>query len=120
MDYSDEDKQTNYEFMIDAIRHVEKGMRITEDWMEEHKDRILVYRDFWPDMSRLNPDVKDHRFRSWAVEVEVLLQSLCMDIKTYKTFFVPDYHRFNMSMRRMAEMLVEDSDFADMMSMLKF
>jgi len=120
MEYSPEEKQTNYEFMTEAIRHVERGERITEDWMEEHKDRILLYREFWPDISRLNPDVKEHNFRSWAVEVETLLQGLCSDIKTYKTFSVPDYHRLNMCLRRMADMLVEDSDFADMMSNLKF
>ena len=120
MDYSDEEKRSNYEFLIDAIRHVEKGMRITEDWMEEHKNRILVYRDFWPDMSRLNSDVSEYKFRAWAVEVETLLQILCHDIHTYKTFSVGDYHQLNLSMRRMADTLADDSDFADMMSMLKF
>lgn len=120
MNYSTEEKQSNYEFLMNAIRHVERGDRITEDWMEEHKDRILLYRGFWPDMSRLNPDIKDHNFRACAVEVETLLESLCGDIRTYKTFSVPDYHRFNLSMRRMAQTFAEDEDFTDMMSNLKF
>ena len=120
MNYSTEEKQSNYEFLMNAIRHVERGDRITEDWMEEQKDRILLYRGFWPDMSRLNPDVKDYNFRTWAVEVETLLESLCSDIRTYKTFSVPDYHRFNIGMRRMAQTFAEDEDFTDMMSNLKF
>jgi hypothetical protein len=120
MDYSDEEKRSNYEFLMNAIRHIERQERITEDWMEEHKDRILVYRDFWPDLSRLNPDVSEYKFRAWAVEVETLLSSLCEDIRVYKTFSVPDYHRFNLCMHRMADTLADDSDFADMMSMLKF
>jgi hypothetical protein len=120
MEYSADEKKSHYDFLIDAIRYVERGDRITEDWMEEHKKKILAYRDFWPDMSRLNPEISNHHFRAWAVEVETLLVSLCNDIYTYKTFSVPDYHRFNQCVRRMADTFAEDDDFVGMLRDLKF
>ena len=119
-EYSTEEKLSNYQFLIDAIRHVEQGKRITEDWMQEHSEKILFYRDFWPDLSLVNPDIKDHRFRAWAVEVETLLSTMCRDIKTYRSFSVSDYHRFNMCVRRMSDTFTEDEDVVELMSMLKF
>jgi hypothetical protein len=120
MELTAEEKESNYEFLINAIQHVERGRRITEDWIHEQSKRILYYRDFWPDLSRVNPDITDHRFRSWAVEVETLLTSLCSDIKKYRTFPVGDYHRFNMCVKRMSETFETDDDFVKLMSMMKF
>jgi len=119
-EYSDEKKESNYQFLLDAIEHVECGYRITEDWIQEHSEKILFYREFWPDLSRVNPEIRDHRFRAWAVEVETLLSSLCRDIKKYRTFPVGDYHQFNLCAKRMTESFNNDDDFVELMSMLKF
>ena len=108
MEYSDDAKFANYVFLIGAIRYVEQGRRITEDWMEVHKKRILTYRDFWVDMSRLNPDLPDARFRTAAVECETYLGILYDEILSTKTFSVDIYHQLNLSMRKMMESMFED------------
>ena len=112
--YNDEEKQANYMFLQAAIQHVQQGKRITEDWMEEQKEMILIYRDFWPDMTCLNPDIRDFRFRAQAVEAETLLTLLYEEICETSTFSVDTYHVFNMCVDKMADMFLEDEDVSKM------
>lgn len=112
--YNDEEKQANYMFLQSAIQHVQQGKRITEDWMEEQKEMILIYRDFWPDMTCLNPDIRDFRFRAQAVEAETLLTLLYEEICETNTFSVDTYHVFNMCVDKMADTFCEDEDVSNM------
>jgi hypothetical protein len=118
-EYSDDEMHQNYLFLQEAIRHVQSGQRITEDWMEEHKERILLYRDFWHNISLLNPDIKERRFRSLAVEAETLITLLTEEIYYTKTFSVETYHTFNMCMSKMTDAFLDDDDFAEMFSAAK-
>jgi hypothetical protein len=118
-EYTEEDRKANYMFLKDAIHHIQMGKRITEDWMEEHKARILTYRNFWLDMSILNSDNQGHRFRASAIEAETLLTLLYEEILETKTFTVDTYHAFNMAICRMADELGDDSDISDLFSAVK-
>ena len=115
-EYSDYEMHENYLFLQQAITHVQSGKRITEDWMEEQKERILMYRDFWYDMSKLNPDITERRFRMLAIEAETLLTLLSEEIHYTKTFSVETYHTFNTCISKMTEVFLEDDDLASMFS----
>ena len=117
--YTDNQKVSNYFFLLEAIRHVQNGRRITEDWMEEQKCRILLYREFWPDLSALNPELSDYNFRAYAAESESLLSGLCDEIREFKTFTVQTYHTLNTCLFRMSEMFDEDNEIADLLSSVK-
>lgn len=115
-EYSDDERYTNYKFLENTIRHVRNQERITEDWMEEHKARIIAYREFWHDMTRLNPEIKEYWFRALAVEAETLLTLLYEEILETKTFLVETYHAFNECVYKMAQTFVDENDLADMFS----
>ena len=115
-EYSDDERYTNYKFLENTIRHVRNQERITEDWMEEHKARIIAYREFWHDMTRLNPEIKEYWFRALAVEAETLLTLLYEEILETKSFTVEAYHAFNECVYKMAQTFVDENDLADMFS----
>jgi hypothetical protein len=115
-EYSDGERYTNYKFLENTIRHVRNQERITEDWMEDHKSRIVKYREFWHDMSRLNPEIKEYWFRALAVEAETLLTLLYEEILETKTFTVESYHAFNECVYKMAQTFLEEEDLAEMFS----
>lgn len=84
--YTDDEKYTNYNHLVDVIKHIKTGKRITEDWMESEIQWITVIRDFYPDMSKLNTDITDKRWRALAEECEMVLSELMWEIKQTRTF----------------------------------
>lgn len=116
-DLTDEEKYTNYCRLVETIQFIESGGRITEDWMEHHKELIQIYRDAFPNsFQTLNPEIKDKEFRTLANESDVLMNSLLTSIQYEKTFKVGHYHMLLRRMLRMLEIVYEYYDDGDELS----
>jgi hypothetical protein len=85
MAYTDQQKFQNYQRLLNAISTIENE-EVTEDWVEEHKDVITLYRDWVFDYSTVNPDIKDPQFRNMATSVEKLLTHLLRQVYEEHSF----------------------------------
>lgn len=116
-DLTDEEKYTNYCRLVETIQFIENDGRITEDWMERHKELIQIYRDAFPSSFKtLNPEIKDKEFRTLASESDVLMNSLLTSIQYEKTFKVGHYHMLLCRIFRMLEIVYEYYDDGDELS----
>ena len=83
---------SNYNRILETIIEItSQGFRLTEDWMEEHKKLIMVYRDWIPDYNLIDPEIENEDFRKKAYETEVLMRNLVEAIVKTKTFNVKFY-----------------------------
>jgi len=114
MSYSDLQRHQNYQILVSAIRTIDQG--INEDWVEIHKHRIIMYRDWIYDYSIINPEVTDKDFRRVAYETELILASLMEQIRTERTFNVQLYLSLNQHMIRMIEFFMEEDELEEMLS----
>lgn len=106
----------NYCRLVETIRFIEEKRRITEDWMEEHKHQIMTYRDVFPNISEVNEDCEDNEFRTRARAAEALLAQLVREIHRTNTFGVSIYWMLCVHMRRMVEIVYDETDLMDLMS----
>lgn len=114
---TDEEKYSNYCRLVETIQFIESGGRITEDWMERHKELIYIYRDAFPNsFQTMNPEIKDKEFRTIANESDVLMNSLLTSIQYERTFKVGHYHMLLRRMLRMLEIVYEYHDDGDELS----
>lgn len=120
-DYTDAQKLHNYRLIMELIEHIRNGHRITEDWMDFHKKRILLYRDFFGDLSLMNPDCKDRKFRQLADDTEMTLNHLVWEIQETGYFTVDVYLKLNVNLKMMFEIVNEVDELAELMNgSLKF
>lgn len=103
-----DDKEKNYSRIVNTIEFLKKDGRISEDWMEEHKQVILSYRDMFADWNMVNEDVHDTSFRHSAYTVEILLRFLIKEIKVYKRFNKKIYLELNEHLLSMINFLSSD------------
>lgn len=116
-DLTDDEKYTNYCRLVETVQFIEGGGRITEDWMEYHKELIQIYRDAFPNsFQTLNPEIKDKEFRTLAGESDVLMNNLLTSIQYEKTFKVGHYHMLLRRLLRMLEIVYEYHDDGDELS----
>lgn len=114
---TDDEKYSNYCRLVETIQFIESGGRITEDWMEHHKDVIKEYHDAFPYSFRvLNPEIKDKEFRTIAEQADVLMNSLLTCIQYEKTFKVGHYHLLLQRLLRMFQIVCEYHDDGDELS----
>lgn len=117
--YSDDEKVGNYLRIKEHI-HLINTNRLTEDLMEDYKKHIFILRtNFW-DFSILDTNIRDHEFRSAAIEAETLMSNLVTDIKIYKTFNVSDYLRLLYCLLKMSDYIVEEDDISQMFESMRF
>jgi hypothetical protein len=115
---SDEERERNYNRIIDAIQFLKKDSRITEDWMEEHKQAIQYYRDMFSDWNMVNDEVNDKKFRHYAYTVEILLRFLTREIKVHKRFDKKIYLELNENLLSMINFLSEEDELTNQLSKL--
>lgn len=108
----------NYLRIVHTVETLEVGIRITEDWMEEHKEHILKYRNVFPNFETVNPDIEDSEFREKAKQTETLLANLSHQIKTQGTFNVKLYLILNKHMKSMCEIIYGEDQLAEMVQQL--
>jgi hypothetical protein len=112
--YSDTDKFKNYKIVLNCIKTIEDE-EITEDWVEFHKDRITLYREWVYDYSLVNPEVHDIQFRKMATHVETLLGHLLRQVYEDHTFDPSVYLLLNHAMKYMIEYFMESDELSDFM-----
>ena len=84
--FTDEQKYQHWLQVFNAIKFIENGERITEDWMEDQKYHILRWRDWFSNFSNINPEIEDPTFRLRCVYAEGIMQQLVVMIRETKTF----------------------------------
>jgi hypothetical protein len=112
--FDDERKQRNYAILINTISFLESDGRITEDWMEENKDRITLYRECFEDFTKVNPEIQDPRFRRLAEETEVIMTWLYMEVLRTRTFTVSVFLQLNKHLMALVSGVFEDSELSNM------
>lgn len=116
MEYTDSQREDNYMRIVCAIRDIRNGRRITEDWMYEQMKFIQECRDFYPDMSKLNPEVTTPRWRAMAENCEMILSQLMYEIHEMCSFSVQLYLTFCEHIKQMFEMTMSEDDITDLLS----
>jgi hypothetical protein len=116
MDFTDDEKTENYCRMTSVINDLRNNVRITEDWMYDQMKFIKTCREFFPDMSKLNTEVVDPRWRAMAENCELVLSQLVFEIRETRSFSLPLYRSFCENIKKMFEMVMTDDELAQMMS----
>jgi chemotaxis regulatin CheY-phosphate phosphatase CheZ len=116
--YSDTEKYQNYMQIINALKHIETGQRITEDWMEDNKWLIEKWRDWIDDYSTINSDMQSRDFRKLCSETETIMQYLIRSIRSTKTFDVKVYTLLLRHMKKICDTIFSDKEMEDLMEML--
>jgi hypothetical protein len=116
MDFTDDEKTDNYCRIVSVIKDVRSNVRITEDWMHDQMTFIKTCREFFPDMSKLNTEVVDRRWRAMAENCELILSQLIFEIRETRSFSLPLYRSFCENVKNMFEMIMTPDELAAMMS----
>ena len=116
MEFSEDQKHQNFLEILTTVQYLDDGGRITEDWMEESKNQILMYRSWISDYSQVNEEIGDKVFRKCCFDTEVLLRQLCHSIHSTKTFDVKVYHMFMRKMKQIVEQIVSEDEMVALLS----
>jgi len=114
-----QEPEENYRRLVSTIEYLNSKKRITEDWMEEHKQVIFEYRNAFPDLSKANEEVKDRDFRNIATKGELLLADLIREIKRTSFFTIEDYYELCMCFYKMCQYLYTDDELNAMLESMK-
>jgi hypothetical protein len=111
---------TNYTKLIKTIEFLDKGGRITEDWVEDNKKQILHYRALIPNFGLLNEDITDHEFRFRCEETEDMMRFNCESIRNYGTFDPRVYHAMVRNMKYICDVVFTEDELIQCMELLTF
>jgi len=118
MEYSNEQRFQNYEKLIKTIHYIESNQRITEDWVEENKDRITLYREWVSNYGLVNSEIKNNEFREIAKQTEEILQILCGQVHQSKAFDIRMYLQLSYCLRFLADNTMNKDELEDFMARL--
>lgn len=105
----------NYLRLVQTIESLESGIRLTEDWYEEHKKHILKYISVFPDFGKVNGDIEEKEFRRKAKGIEVMLADLVNEIRITNTFNTKIYLILNKYMKEACEFIWGEDELLRMM-----
>jgi len=115
---TDDEKFQNYAKLCRTIDYLESGNRITEDWMTEQKQNILMYREWIPNFSLINIDIQLSEFRRTCEETEYVMSYLCESIRRTNTFDPAIYVTLLRQMRRICDTIFSDKEMEELMEMM--
>lgn len=118
MEYTDNQKESHYVRIVSAIRDIRNGVRVTEDWIFEQMTFVKKCRHFYPDISKLNPEITNPRWRTMAENCEMILSQLVYEIDETAFFSVQLYLAFCEHIKKMFEMILTEDELADLMSVM--
>jgi len=84
-----EEERSNYDMIMEAIAVLDDENHgfVTSEWVAEHRDFFQMIRDEFPDLSDVNPEIRDMAFRNKAARAEVCARKLessnYFDVETY-------------------------------------
>ena len=112
--YTEDEKYRNFQSLLSTIDYIQSKKRITEDWMEAHKQKILMYREYFGDFNKVNIDCKDRKFRKLAEDTEMLINHLVWEIQETGYFTVEMYLKLIIGFKQMTEIMVATDDLSTM------
>lgn len=115
-EFSDEQKNENYQRIVDTINFIQSGGKITEDWMDEERHYIYMYRSWIPDYSMVNPERETAEFRKVCHETETLIQYLLNYLKNTGHVEVKVYLMLLQHMRKIIDSIREEDELDDLMN----
>lgn len=115
---TDQEKYNNFLKIMATAQYLDDGGRITEDWMIEHRQLILTYREWVPDYTNVNDEIEESGFRKCCAETEILLRQLCHTIDRREWFDVKIYHIFIRHMKQILETVMGEDELEALMNML--
>jgi len=74
--YDDNEKSEHYRFLEETIYQIQTKEMITEYWLDDHMDKVKLYRAWIPDFSGINPECQDPEFRRVATKAERIIDTL--------------------------------------------
>jgi glycyl-tRNA synthetase alpha subunit len=113
MERPHEARRASYLNMIDVVKRLSRGEEMTEEWEYKQMCELREFRYYCNDFSQANLERQDKAFRTQAVQVELLLQSLL------RTFNVSTYLLFCKGVLRMLATLDEDDDLIESFTKLR-
>jgi len=66
----DNERDQNYQTLLDTEEYLRMEKRITEDWVEMQKNLIRKYRDYFSDFSQVHQEYQDTDYRALATLIE--------------------------------------------------
>lgn len=114
--FSDSEKLDNYMEIVNTLKFLDSGGRVTEDWMERHKWVIQRWRDWVFDYSEVNREVEEKVFRKTCNETETLISYLVQSIRTTKTFDVKVYYILLTKMKYICDNIIHADELEMLMS----
>jgi hypothetical protein len=111
--------ESNYIRLLNTISELESGIRVTEDWVEEHKKNILEYREAFPNFRAVNEEFRDKEFRRKADESEVLMSNLVHEIKVSGTINLRYYLILVKHIKTMCDLIWDEHDLSDMLGRMR-
>ena len=113
------DRIRNYKEIVETINYIKsQEFRLTEDWLEEHKRRILIYRDWFPNYNLVDPEVEDETFRRKCQETETLMAHLADCVMRKTVFSVKFYLLLLEHMKWLIDQEEQDDQMVEMMASL--
>lgn len=109
----------NYLRLLTTIKEIESGVRLTEDWFEEHKQHILKYREVFPNFRKVNEDMHDQEFRTKANETETVLSNLVNEIQSRNIFTTKVYLLLNKRMKELCEIIWGEDELLEMLGQMR-
>jgi len=116
---SDVERYKNYTDLVEAIAYIENNGRITEDWTVENKSLIKKWREWIPDFSEINEEREDAEFRKICSDTETIMRYLYGTITRSSFLDVKLYHMLLKHMKKILDMLADDDEMNDLLSMMK-
>lgn len=116
MDLSDDQKSNNYQHLKNTLAYIEFKGRITEDWMCEQIKFIRHLRCMYPNISLVSLEITEREFRARACDAELLLQTLCDEIKHLGIITIETYYEFCKNIEYIVDASFADDELCDLFS----
>lgn len=109
----------NYQIIVETINYIQSSeFRLTEDWLEEQKQRILYYREWFGNYAMIDPEVEDETFRRKCRETETLMAQLTDCVMRRAVFSIKFYLILLEHMKWLVDQEDQDEMMVDMMASL--
>jgi hypothetical protein len=110
MELDEDQKHMNYRVLIDNIKYIRDGQRITEDWISDQIVYLKMCREQFSDMGQMNLEISEKRWRAMAEDCELMLSQLLWEHEETKQLSIELYLKFCENIKRMLAYYATDDD----------
>jgi len=83
--------------------------RFTEDRLQQYKGHVDFIRMFFPNISKLNPEIKDTEFRNMANCAEIYM------VELEKEFNLRYYHSFLIAFQYLTDRIMQEEELSELL-----